>query len=122
MTTTTADNVVLSIAAGHLIRDKQGFRTVFLRISQFLTWPILFVFFHLFYRLKIRGRENLHLVSSPLIFIANHVSISGSFLFRLVVGFSTTYLPLRFMAVRRFNMKALNILVDIGFVDFLYSL
>ncbi len=122
MTTTTADNAVLSIAAGHLIRDDQGFRTLFLRVSQFLTWPVALVFFHVIYKLRINGREHLEQVSSPFIVIANHVSISGSFLFRLILGFSTPHLPLRFMAVRRFNMKALNMLVDIGFVDFVYSL
>ncbi|MDB5238673.1 MAG: 1-acyl-sn-glycerol-3-phosphate acyltransferase [Candidatus Parcubacteria bacterium] len=123
MATPSADeNEVLSISLRRLIRDRKSGRTIFVRISQFLTWPFAFVFFHLVYRLRINGRENLEQISSPFILIANHVSISGSFLFRLVLGFWTPHLPLRFMAVRRFNFRFLNFLADIGFVDFVYSL
>ena len=96
--------------------------TVFLRFAQFLTWPISFIFFHLIYDLRINGRENFGLVSSPFIIIANHVSISGSFLFRLALDFSTPHLPLRFMGVRRFNIPSLNFMADVGIIDFIYSL
>lgn len=94
----------------------------FLRISQFLTWPIAYVYFHLIYRLRIYGSENLRKVSRPFIIIVNHVSFVDSFLFRLILGFRTPYLPLRFMAVNRFNWKRLNFLATIGVIDFIYGL
>ncbi|MEI7463344.1 MAG: lysophospholipid acyltransferase family protein [Candidatus Taylorbacteria bacterium] len=94
----------------------------FLRISQFLTWPIAFVYFHLFYRLRINGRENFNKVNSPFIIIVNHFSFVDSFLFRLILGFSTPHLPLRFMAVEKFSWKWLNFLSEIGVVPFIFSI
>ena len=94
----------------------------FLRISQFLTWPIAYVYFHLLYRLRINGRENLGKVTSPFIIIVNHFSFVDSFLFRLILGFVTPHLPLRFMAVERFSWRWLNFLSDIGVIPFVYSL
>ncbi|MEI6304644.1 MAG: lysophospholipid acyltransferase family protein [Candidatus Taylorbacteria bacterium] len=94
----------------------------FLRISQFLTWPIAFVYFHLFYRLRVNGRENFKNVSSPFIIIVNHFSFVDSFLFRLILGFATPHLPLRFMAVEKFSWRWLNFLSDIGVIPFIYSI
>ncbi len=74
------------------------------------------------YKLTVRGRENLGMVSSPFIIIANHPTVSGSFLFRLILGFLTPHLPLRFMAVRHFDWPWLNFLARIGLIDFIYSL
>jgi len=95
---------------------------IFLRISQFLTWPIAFIYFHLLYSLRVNGRENLKKISRPFIIIVNHVSFSDSFLFRLILGFSTPHLPLRFMAVEKFDWRWLNFLSDIGFIPFIYGL
>lgn len=94
----------------------------FLRISQFLTWPIAFVYFNLFYRLRVNGRDNFKKVSSPFIIIVNHFSFVDSFLFRLILGFSTPHLPLRFMAVEKFSWRWLNFLSDIGVIPFIYSI
>jgi 1-acyl-sn-glycerol-3-phosphate acyltransferase len=116
------ESAVLDVPERLFARDKQIGRTVFLRISQFLTWPISFIFFHLIYDLRILGRENLHAMSSPFIIIANHVNISASFLFRLVLGFNTPHLPLRFMGVRQFNIPYLNFLSHIGVIDLVYCL
>lgn len=93
-----------------------------LKISQYLTWPIFFVYFNLFYKLDIRGQKNLSCLVSPFIIVANHVSFLDSFLFRIVLGISTTHLPLRFMAVRHFKWKSLNFLADMGVIDFIYNL
>jgi len=95
---------------------------IFLRISQFLTWPIAFVYFHLFYALRVDGRENLKKVSRPFIIIVNHINFSDSFLFRLILGFASPHLPLRFMAVNRFDWRWLNFLSNIGFIPFIYGL
>ena len=95
---------------------------IFLRISQFLTWPIAFLYFHFLYRVNIHGRENLKKGEDPFIIIVNHISFADSFLFRLILGFSTPHLPLRFMAVRRFSWRWLNFLADIGVIDFIYGI
>ena len=95
---------------------------IFLKISQFLTWPIAFIYFHLLYRIKINGRENLKKVARPFIIIVNHFSFADSFLLRLILGFFTPNLPLRFMAVNRFNWRWLNFLADVGVIAFVYSI
>ena len=94
----------------------------FLRISQFLTWPIAFVYFHIFYRLRVNGRGNFKNVTSPFIIIVNHFSFVDSFLFRLILGFATPHLPLRFMAVEKFSWRWLNFLSNIGVIPFIYSI
>ena len=93
-----------------------------LKVSQFLTWPISYAYFNIFFRLKINDRENLKKVNRPFIIIANHFSFADSFIFRLILGFSTPHLPLRFMAVNRFDWKWLNFLSEIGVISFIYSL
>ncbi|MCX6718813.1 MAG: lysophospholipid acyltransferase family protein [Candidatus Taylorbacteria bacterium] len=94
----------------------------FLRISQFLTWPIAFIYFNALYRIRINGRKNLRKIDAPFIVIANHSNFSDSFLFRLILGFATPHLPLRFMAVDRFDWRWLNFLADIGVIAFIYKL
>lgn len=113
----TSDVIASATLSGH-----EKLLTKFVRVSQFLTWPFLFIYFHTFFRVKIRGMENFHSVKSPFIVIANHVAMYDSFLFRLALGFYTPHLPLRFMAVRRFNFPFLNFLSKIGVVSFIYAL
>ena len=93
-----------------------------LKVSQFLTWPISYAYFHLFYNLKINDWDNLNQVRRPFIVVVNHFSFADSFLFRLILGFNTPHLPLRFMAVNRFDWKWLNFLAEIGVISFIYSL
>jgi 1-acyl-sn-glycerol-3-phosphate acyltransferase len=50
------------------------------------------------------------------------VNFLDSFLFRLILGFSTSHLPLRFTGVRHFNWRLLNFLSDIGVIGFIYDL
>ena len=94
----------------------------FARITQFLTWPFIFIIFKLFFSIKISGRENFGKVKSPFIIIANHLSFYDSFIFRLALGFNTPHLPLRFMAVNKFDWKFLNFLAFLGIIDLVYSL
>lgn len=94
----------------------------FAGITQSLTWPISLVFFNTLYRLNITGRDNFALVESPFIIVANHISFFDSFLFRLALGLRTPHLPLRFMAVERFDWKFLNFLSKLGIIKFIYSL
>lgn len=102
--------------------SREKYVNQFARITQFTTWPILFFLFRTLFEIRIEGRETLDKVRSPFIIVANHTSFYDSFLFRLVLGWNTPHLPLRFMAVNRFDSKLLNFLASIGFIDFVYSL
>lgn len=93
-----------------------------LRISQFVTWPIAYAYFNLFYKIRINGRDNLDKIAAPFIIIVNHVGFLDSFMFRLILGLRTPHLPLRFMGVNRFQWKRLNFLSDIGVIPFIYGL
>ncbi len=93
-----------------------------LQISQFLTWPFAFVYFNVRYSLTVNGRDNLAKVSKPFIVIVNHFNFDDSFLFRIILGLWTPHLPLRFMAVKRFDWRWLNFLSDIGVIAFIYRL
>ncbi len=91
-------------------------------IPQFLTWPLAFVFFHSLYKLSIHGRDNLKNIRRPFMIASNHVASYDSFFFRLLLGFWTRHLPLRFMAVEKFNYSHLNFLTKIGVIKLVYSL
>ena len=92
------------------------------KISQFLLWPIVYFLSKFLYKIRIQGRENLKKVNKPFIIISNHFSFYDSFLFRLVLGFFTPNLPLRFMAVRKFRSKITNFLVKVGLIDLIYKI
>jgi 1-acyl-sn-glycerol-3-phosphate acyltransferase len=94
----------------------------FARVTQFISWPLFFVLFHVLFDVRTTGRANFRAVKSPFIVIANHISFYDSFLFRLILGFATPHLPLRFMGVTNFNWRFLNFLSSIGVVDFIYGL
>jgi 1-acyl-sn-glycerol-3-phosphate acyltransferase len=92
----------------------------FARFTQFLSWPIAFVYFNFFFRLRISGQDNLINVRSPFIIISNHVAFYDSFVFRLVLGAFTKKLPLRFMAVNSFKSWYLNLLSKLFIIDIIY--
>jgi 1-acyl-sn-glycerol-3-phosphate acyltransferase len=92
------------------------------RVTQIFSWPIPFVFFNVFFKLKITGRENLKEIKSPFIIISNHISYYDSFSLRLIFGIFTLKLPLRLMAVKEFNSKCMNFLARIGIIDIVYAL
>jgi 1-acyl-sn-glycerol-3-phosphate acyltransferase len=102
--------------------EKERIIDEYAKITQFLSWPIVFVFFRSFFDLRIEGKENLRNIRSPFIIVSNHISIYDSFWFRLVLGLNTPHLPLRFMAVKKFNWNFLNFLAAIGVVDIIYFL
>lgn len=102
--------------------QKSGTVFGYSKVTQFLTWPILFILFHTFFSVNVHGRDNLKKVRSPFIIISNHVSFYDSFIFRLALGFITPHLPLRFMGVRSFNYKFLNFLSSIGVIGLIYKL
>lgn len=110
----------------HRKHTKSEFHYTFFKyfagVTQFLAWPIAFIFFKSLYKIRINGRENLNKVKSPFILISNHVSFYDSFIFRLVLGFNTYHLPLRFMAVKDFSHWYLNFLRRIFVVDIVYAI
>lgn len=92
------------------------------KLSQFLLWPIAYIFFAPLYNIRIQGRENLKNISNPFIIISNHFNYSVSLLFRLVVGFFPPHLPYRFIAVNKFNRKWLVFLSNAGIIPFVYKI
>lgn len=101
---------------------KQRILRYFAKITQFLSWPIAFIFFNLFFNIKINGKENIRLTKSPFIIISNHISFYDSFVFRLVLGSFAKNLPLRFMAVNSFRTWYLNLLSTLFITDIIYAL
>lgn len=93
----------------------------FARITQFLSWPFIFIFFYTFFDLQIKGRENLEKQKSPFIVISNHISFYDSFVFRLILEPFTIKLPFRFMAVKNFENFYLNILTALWITDLVYA-
>ncbi len=98
------------------------FLKYFSGITQFLSWPIAYIFFNTLYNVEINGRENLDKIKSPFIIISNHVSIYDSFIFRLVLGLNSNHLPLRFLAVKDFDHPVLKLLKKLLIVDFVYRI
>lgn len=92
------------------------------RATQFVSWPITFIFFNSLFKLRIYGGEKLQNIPSPFIVISNHISMYDSFVFRVVLGLFTNKLPLRFMAVKKFENQYLNILSSLWIIDILYTL
>lgn|SRR5574343_411995 len=96
-------------------------RHVVSKFSQRYILPIFaYPFFYLFFNIKINGRENIKDLESPYILVSNHIAFHDSFAFRLIL--SLNQLPIRFMAVKKFDFKFLNFLAWIGIVDFIYIL
>jgi 1-acyl-sn-glycerol-3-phosphate acyltransferase len=101
---------------------KQKFLKYFAGFTQFLSWPLISIIFHLFFKLKINDPGNIRKADSPFIVISNHVSFYDSFVFRLVLGAFAKNLPLRFMAVDRFKYWYLNLLSTLFITNFVYAL
>lgn len=92
------------------------------KISQFASWPIIFLISHTFFRIHIKGKEKLRILIPPVIIIANHVDFYDSFILRLLFGGQIKHFPLRFMAVKKFKSKHLNFLEKIGLIGFIYKI
>lgn len=90
--------------------------------TQFITWPVIFLVSKIFFKINIKGRYNFKNVKGPFIIIANHITHYDSFLFRIALGLWTRHLPLRFMAVDRFQWNFLNILAKLGIIKAVYML
>lgn len=120
--TISRDHIAGDVIVGVDAIRKEKIIGSYSRISQFLAWPILAALFYLFFKIKINGAKNVRDAKGPFIIIANHFSFYDSFLLRIVLGPITNHLPLRFMAVRKFKWKFLNLLSSIGIIDLVYFL
>ena len=117
---TTAVSVSGVLSPGGSIR-RQKILKWFARVSQFLAWPVLFLIFHAVFKIRLAGRANLNSARAPFVIIANHIAFYDSFLFRLALGVFTPHLPLRFMAVKIFSSRFLNLLHYLRVVDLVYG-
>ena len=113
-----------SVSASFAFDDKDAQKIIdwYSQLTQFFTWPFIFIVTKLLLDIEFRGVENFREVKNPFVIIANHISFYDSFLFRLALGFWTRHLPLRFMAVEKFQWRALNVLSAIGVIKILYLL
>lgn len=100
----------------------EKFTHQFARHAQSLVWFILYPLFRSFFKIEINGKEHLKDLPASLIIVSNHVSFYDSFLFSVVLGPYAPQLPLRFMAVNKFDWKFLDALNRIGVIPFIYSL
>lgn len=88
------------------------------RFTQFFAQILFRVIYKIYYRLEVRGRENLVGVNKPMLIISNHNSLNDAW----VVGSSLPiwkYLPIRYMAGTKFFFP-LNIVYKIGIIPFIY--
>lgn len=89
----------------------QGFGTVFFRLL-----------FNLLFDVEIRGKEHISNERGPIILVSNHVVFYDSFLFHLFFNPFSSLLPLRFMAVTRFDFGFFNLLYKVGIIPLVYVL
>lgn len=90
--------------------------------TQFFSWFIFWPLYNLFFKVNIQGRENLKNLKGPLIMISNHSRFYDSFVYRIIVGLFSRLVPMRFMAVLKFNDPFLNFVKRTGLIHFVYSL
>jgi 1-acyl-sn-glycerol-3-phosphate acyltransferase len=90
--------------------------------TQFLSWPLFYLIFNILFRVEIEGEENLQKIGNAFIITANHISFFDSFILRIIGGIFNPLLPLRFMAVKKFNFRFLNILYSVGIIPLVYLL
>lgn len=91
--------------------------------TQTLIWPLAWVLIRLFYKVEIRGRENLRALSGPLIIAANHKTLFDGFLMGICLPFASRFFPLRFMTEElHFRGAALEFLRKTKLLKFFYLL
>lgn len=95
----------------YVAKVTQGFGTIFFRIL----YSILF-------KIEIFGKENIANEKGPMIIVSNHVVFFDSFIFHLFFAPNASLLPLRFMAVTKFQVPFLNFLSKIRVIHFIYLL
>ena len=92
-------------------------------LIQTLMWPFAWILIRLFYRLEIRGLENLKGFQKPLLIVSNHRTLIDSFLIGIILPFGSRFFPLRFMTEEeRFHGSVLEFLRKIKLLKLIYLL
>lgn len=117
-TVSSAANLEGKMTIGH--RANLDFQKYVARIVQSFGTIFFRILFRIFLDIKIEGKENLKDLKGPLIIVSNHVVFYDSFIFHLFFTPFSSLLPLRFMAVEKFNNPILNFLFDIGIIPLIY--
>src|SRR3989338_10198575 len=90
---------------------------------QALMWPLAWVLIRIFYRMEIKGRENLKNISGPLIIASNHKTLFDGWLIGIALPFASRFFPLRFMTEElHFRGAALEFLRKAKLLKFFYFL
>ena len=100
----------------------EKFTHEFARHAQSLVWFIAYPFLRIFFNIEINGKEQLSNLPPSLIIVSNHFSMFDSFLLWLLFKPYSPQLPLRFIAINKFDTKLLNFLNNIGLIPFIYAL
>ncbi len=91
------------------------------RISQYLVYPIVWLFSTLSFEVEFRNPDGfVPIIGKPAIIVANHISFYDSFLLRLNPHW--TSLSVYFMGVTRFNAWQMRLLHHIGIIPLVYAL
>ena len=88
--------------------------------QNFVVWPVTWTLLHFFYRIEIRGLENVRNLAGPLIIAANHKTLFDGFLIGVVLPWGARFklFPLRFMIENlRFRGKVLEFLRKLGLMS-----
>ena len=92
-------------------------------LAQTLMWPAVWILIRLFYRVEIRGRENLEKISPPLVIASNHKTLFDGFLILIALPWFSRFLPGRYMTEElHFRGPVLEFLRKLRVLQFIYRL
>jgi len=90
---------------------------------QNLMRPAVWILIRLFYRVEIRGRENLEKISPPLVIASNHKTLFDGFLILIALPWFSRFLPGRYMTEElHFRGPVLEFLRKLRVLQFIYRL
>ena len=90
---------------------------------QNLMRPAVWILIRVFYRVEIRGRENLEKISPPLVIASNHKTLFDGFLILIALPWFSRFLPGRYMTEElHFRGPVLEFLRKLRVLQFIYRL
>lgn len=92
-------------------------------VQYFLVWPIAGIILRIFYKIEVRGRENLDGVKPPLIMASNHKTLLDGFIIVVSFPWLSPILPGRYMTEEfDFRSMALRIISRLRILKLFYLL
>jgi len=92
-------------------------------IQYFLIWPIAGIILRIFYKIEVRGRENLTGVRAPLIIVSNHKTLLDGFLIVISMPWLSPILPGRYITEEfDFRSKVLRLIARLRILKLFYLL